>query len=80
MMQTQTDREEPAQGSGTAAAEELGPVFIPIVLAMEPGEHRVLLEDWCRQQAVTAGSPCHPVAMRSGHVCEQQSSWTNARP
>ena len=43
--------------NSAASMEDLGPVFIPIVLAMEPGDHEVLLEDWCRQQAVGAGHP-----------------------
>jgi len=30
----------------------MGPVFIPIVLAMDPLDHRTLLEDWLRQQTV----------------------------
>ena len=30
----------------------MGPVFIPIVLAMDPVDHRTLLNDWLRQQLV----------------------------
>ena len=30
----------------------MGPVFIPIVLAMDSLDHRTMLEDWIRQQLV----------------------------
>jgi len=50
--QTQTDPEAAPRHSGSLAGTDMGPVFIPIVLAMDPLDHRTLLEDWLRQQTV----------------------------
>lgn len=38
--------------AAVAAGPALGPVFVPIVLAMEPIDHRDLLEHWCTHHQV----------------------------
>lgn len=42
------------QGRAGQEAHAAAPVFVPIVLRMDPREHALLLEDWSGRQQVLA--------------------------
>ena len=48
------------QGPSSQRQEGGGPLFVPVVLSMDPRSHALLLEDWCMRQPVgPASCACH---------------------